>query len=161
MFSPPAFPVRADELHPGWRFTTTPAEARYGGWSVRTAEVRHKGGRTVGVRVERDGRSLVHLPDHDLAEPDPAALELARGADLLVHDAQYLASEIDRFRGYGHSTVDQACAFADAAGVGRLLLTHHAPFRTDDELDAIAAAWARTPGGRPVAVAREGDRLEV
>ncbi len=161
MFSPPAFPVRPDELHPAWRFSPTPDAGRFGGWSVRSAGVRHKGGRTVGIRVERDGRALVYLPDHDLAEPDPAAVALARGADLLVHDAQYLASEIARYRGFGHSTIERACAFADEAEVGRLLLAHHAPTRTDDELDAIAAAWTRTPGGRPVTVAREGDRISV
>jgi len=161
MFSPPAFPVRPDELHPEWRFSAMTAEARFGDWTVRTADVRHKGGRTVGIRVERDGRSLVYLPDHDLAEPDPAALELARGADLLVHDAQYLASEIAVYRGFGHSTVERACAFADAAAAGRLLLAHHAPTRTDDELDALAARLPRTPGGTPTTVAREGDRLEV
>jgi ribonuclease BN (tRNA processing enzyme) len=161
MFSPPAFPVRPDELHPGWRFTATPAVGRFGGWTVRTADVRHKGGRTIGIRVERDGRSLVYLPDHDVAESDPAALELARGADLLVHDAQYLATEIATFRGYGHSTVERACAFADDAGVGHLLLAHHAPTRTDDELDALGAACRTTPGGIPITVAREGDRLQV
>jgi ribonuclease BN (tRNA processing enzyme) len=161
MFSPPAFPVRPDELHPGWRFTAASEDRRFGGWTVRTADVRHKGGRTVGTRVERDNRSVVYLPDHDLAEPDPAAEALARGADLLVHDGQYLASEIERFRGFGHSTIERACAFADSAGVGRLLLTHHAPTRTDEELDAVAAAWTATPGGRPVTVAREGDRLPV
>src|SRR3954470_12311904 len=160
MFSPPAFPVRPDELHPSWRFTATAEAARFGGWDVRVADVRHKGGRTVGIRVERDGRSLAYLPDHDLAEPDPAARDLAHGVDLLVHDAQYLASEIDRFRGYGHSTVERACAFADAAGVRRLLLSHHAPTRTDDELDEVARSWTSTPRGVPITVAREGDRLE-
>jgi ribonuclease BN (tRNA processing enzyme) len=161
MFSPPAFPVRPNELHPGWRFSATQAEAQFGGWTIRTADVRHKGGRTIGIRVERAGRSVVYLPDHDLAERDAAALELASGTDLLVHDAQYLTSEIAAFRGYGHSTVARACAFADEAGVARLLLAHHAPTRTDDELDALAAAHRTTPGGIPITVAREGDRLQV
>lgn len=72
-----------------------------------------------------------------------------------------LAAEMAAYRGYGHSTVEQACAFADAAGVGRLLLAHHAPARTDDELDGLSATRRATPGGIPITVAREGERLAI
>jgi phosphoribosyl 1,2-cyclic phosphodiesterase len=43
---------------------------------------------------------------------------------------------------------------AQRAGVGRLVLTHHSPFRTDDEVEAIAARVGAT-------AAVEGMVLEI
>lgn len=160
-FAPPSFPVPVDELTTTWSFAPAEQEQQLGRWAVSTAEVRHKGGRTIGIRVELDGRSLVYLPDHDLEEPDPAALQLARGADVLVHDAQYTAGEIRDFRTYGHSTIERACAFAAAADVGHLVLSHHAPNRTDDELDRIAAETERDGPGLRVTVAVQGSAVRV
>ncbi|MEU8171897.1 hypothetical protein AB0C14_03390 [Microbispora hainanensis] len=51
---------------------------------------------------------------------------------------------------YGHSTVADAVAFAARCGARRLVLTHHAPARTDDALDVLA---------KEVEVARQGDVL--
>lgn len=155
-FSPPSFPVTPDLLQGDWSFSALPERFALAPFELRTARVRHKGGRTVGVRVTHGGRSLVYLPDHDLGDPDPAARELADGAELLIHDGQFLLREIRPFAEYGHSSIERALAFADEAGVGGLVLTHHAPDRTDDELDVIAAAFPRTPGGRPVTFASQG-----
>jgi ribonuclease BN (tRNA processing enzyme) len=131
---------------------------------VILAEVRHKGGTTLGVRVEWDGASVAYLPDHALADPldpGPATRALIDGVDLLVHDAQFQEPERERALAYGHSTIEDAVRLADHCAVGRLLLTHHAPQRTDDELDALAEAVTSTPQGRPVSFARQGDVLTV
>jgi hypothetical protein len=48
---------------------------------------------------------------------DQRLVELARGADLLVHDAQYTAEELQKRRGWGHSSFDQAMQVAEMAGV--------------------------------------------
>lgn len=158
--SPPAFPVAADELTDTWRFLAASLVQQFGGWVVRSAPIRHKGGLTLGYRVERDGTSVVYMPDHDLREPDPGALELAAGADVLLHDAQYTGEEIERYRDFGHSTIARARGFAAEAGVRGLVLTHHAPNRTDAELDAISSGLTDAQGP-DVVVARQGARLEV
>ena len=62
-------------------------------------------------------------------------MELAHGADLLVHDAQYTAEELQKRRGWGHSCFDQAMQVAEMAGVKRLALKHHDP-EHDDEIAA-------------------------
>lgn len=163
-FSPPQFPIGPDELRGHWRFAASPSRwDGPGGVLVRTAPVRHKGGATVGIRVERDGAALAYLPDHALVpgRPDPAAEELVRGVDLLLHDGQYTAAEEATARAYGHATIEAALDLADRCGVGRLLLTHHDPGRGDDELDALADRYRRTPQGRPVAFAGEGDSWPV
>src|SRR5262249_59730392 len=68
---------------------------------------------------------------------DPQLVESARGADLLVHDAQYTAEELQKRRGWGHSSFDQAMQFAEMAGVKRLALTHHDREHGDEFLDRI------------------------
>jgi ribonuclease BN (tRNA processing enzyme) len=153
--SPPHFPIAPDGLLGRWRFL--PVAAAPAG--VRVAEVAHKGGTTVGIRVEADGRSVGYLPDH--LPGDAAAEDLVAGVDVLLHDGQFLDREADRAHAYGHATLGEALRLADRCGAGRLVLTHHAPARADAELDALAAAFRCTPGGRPVAFARQGAALEV
>lgn len=56
--------------------------------------------------------------------PTPAGLELARGVDVMVHEATLEASMQEKANGRGHSTSVQAATLAKAAGVGRLAITH-------------------------------------
>jgi len=68
---------------------------------------------------------------------DQRLVEFARGADLLVHDAQYTAEELRNRRGWGHSSFDQAMEVAEMAGVRQLALTHHDPEHDDEFLHRI------------------------
>ena len=154
LMSPPAFPIRPSDLGPGWTFRGI-AEGRHvvEGFQVLAREIPHKGGRTFGYRVE-DGRSSVaYLSDHDplVLGPGPsgvgahheAALELADGVDLLIHDAQLTADELPRLGYLGHAAAEYAVELATAAGARSVALYHHGPERTDDELDVLAATWTR------------------
>ncbi len=158
---PPHFPIGPDGLLGAWTYRAlVPGAVRHPGAQVRVARIPHKGGASYGVRVALDGAVLAYLPDHALAAGAAAALresaaDLAEGADLLLHDGQFTAGEERVAAGYGHATIDQAMAFADACDVGELVITHHSPTRTDDELDRLAAAVVRTPEGRPVRFARQ------
>ena len=161
--SPPAFPITPEGLDGRWRF-----RAWYGGprevegFCVRAVDVAHKGGRTFAHHVERDGASLVYLPDHaPAAGISPALVDLLDGVDLLIHGAQFLDSEQPAAVDSGHATVEEAVSLAVACGAGALLLFHHSPGRTDDALDQIAAWSADLAPGFPVAVAREGDVIQV
>jgi ribonuclease BN (tRNA processing enzyme) len=154
-FSPPQFPISPDLLQGEWSFESITGGPVCEG--VSAATVRHKGGSTVGIRVELDGAVLAYLPDHALdGEATDDARAFVEGADLLLHDGQMTLSEDDLARAYGHSAIERVLSFADSCQVGSLLLTHHAPTRTDDQLDALAAQFTRTPEGRPVSFARQG-----
>jgi ribonuclease BN (tRNA processing enzyme) len=141
------------------RLLSSPAHALIEGFAVRQAVIAHKGGLTHGIRVEGDGRAMAYLPDHCPQLECAAAVELAEGVDVLLHDGQFLTGEQARADAYGHATVADAVAFADRCGAGRLVLTHHAPGRTDTELDALANEVAVYD--RPVELARQGDILQV
>ena len=58
-------------------------------------------------------------------------------ADLVIHDAQYTASEFPAKRGWGHSAVEYAVETAVSVGVGRLALFHHDPMRNDEAIDRL------------------------
>ncbi len=74
-----------------------------------------------------------------------SAMELAAGADVMVHDAQLLAAEVPAQAGFGHAAADYAVALARRAGARRAVLFHHRPDRTDDALDQLARQFATAP----------------
>jgi phosphoribosyl 1,2-cyclic phosphodiesterase len=134
--------------------------APWPGLRISTAGLHHPGG-AVGYRLESGGGVVVYVTDteHDPATPDADVLRLAQGAGILIYDATYTDQEFPSHKGWGHSTWQEGVRVADAAGVGRLVLFHHAPSRTDDELDGIeAAAAALRPG---TVAAREGMELSA
>jgi ribonuclease BN (tRNA processing enzyme) len=157
--SPPNFPIGPEGLLGDWRFEGASPGPFDDGLSALAIE--HKGGDAFGIRVELDGAVLAYLPDHALhSASDPertaATAEFLRSADVLVHDGQFVAAEETVAQAYGHATIEAAAAFADRAEVGRLLVSHHGPSRTDDQLDELAARYPSTPDGRPIEFARQG-----
>jgi phosphoribosyl 1,2-cyclic phosphodiesterase len=170
MMAPPLFPITPSQLGAGWSFSSLDA-GRHAieGFDVLALDIPHKGGRTFGYRVEDGTTSVAYLSDHDPlalgAGPDgvgalhEAALELTAGVDLLIHDAQLHASELDTLGYLGHAAVEYAVALGAAAGVGKVGLFHHGPERTDDELDALATSVRSAT--LPVVVLRELDVVEL
>jgi phosphoribosyl 1,2-cyclic phosphodiesterase len=159
---PPHFPVGLDALRARLLFRALPAGTSLdvGGVTVRTAAASHPNG-CLAYRVEADGCSVVYATDteHDPAatEPDRGLTELARGADLLIYDAQYTEDEYHGRvgpgrRGWGHSTASEGVRLARAAGVGQLVLFHHDPSRDDDAVAGIEretqARFSRTVAAR-------------
>lgn len=155
--SPPHFPIGPDGLRGDWSFQAIDAGSfSAGGCTLTAVEVPHKGGRTYGFRVEADGSSLAYLPDHQPTRDPTPGLRLAAEVDVLCHDAMFTESERDVADLYGHGTVDDARRVADEAGVGRLILVHHAPSRTDEAVEVLARE-ATAPGRTECVVGREGD----
>lgn len=156
-FSPPHFPITPSQLGDGWSFDSLDEGSHeIEGFTVLAREIPHKGGRTFGFRVEGDGGSLAYLSDHSptslgpgpdgLGERHDAILELADGVDLFIHDAQHLAAQFPGVAFLGHASVEYGVAVAREAGVRTLALFHHAPSRTDDEIDQIATMASALAG---------------
>jgi phosphoribosyl 1,2-cyclic phosphodiesterase len=170
-FSPPHFPVEPRELGGGWTFAEIAEGTRaLEGFEVLARQIPHKGGRTFGYRVSDGTGSIAYLSDHSptslgpgsdgLGERHESALALADGVDLLITDAQHLAAQFPDVAFLGHASVEYDVELAVEAGVRTLVLFHHDPWRTDDEVDALLGlARERAAGRVEVVAAREG--LEV
>lgn len=105
----------------------------------------HPGGVYI-YRLEWLGRSLVYATDTEgYVGGDRRLAAFARGADVLIHDAQYSEAHYrgqagaPSTQGFGHSTVEMACEVAASARTGRLVLFHHDPSYPDTALDALQA----------------------
>lgn len=145
----------------------------------------------LGYRFEHEGKVVVTMFDHEpfrnlfdtspddpdydpevFAEGEKAAKEenarieaFMAGADVVLHDAQYTHKEYLKGRkGWGHTSMEWAINAAARSGVKKLVLIHHDPERTDDQLDELERTYqkavaTRSPGGKPVldlVFAREG-----
>ncbi len=120
----------------------------------------------VGYRMDGDGSAWAYVSDtapfdkvlhkqhflsglEPLSQVDRDALQAMhdgllarlRGVDTVVYDTHFLPEEYAKFPHYGHSTPDHAIDICVAAGVRRLVLYHHAPAHSDDQMDQIAATY--------------------
>jgi ribonuclease BN (tRNA processing enzyme) len=97
----------------------------------------------MGFKFTEDSGTFVFLTDNELLENAWSGtsfqdfVNFCRGADLLVHDCQYLPNETEIRRGWGHSDVETVTRLAREAEVKRLMLFHHDPWRTDAEVSAM------------------------
>jgi len=172
LFDGEHFPVQFAEL-PLHLTVVEPAEDEIsiGSARVRRIPLNHPGGAD-GFRIDdEDGAILCYLTDNELFAPvgvrtSPADLaQFSSGAGLIIHDAQYLPSDMPLKKGWGHSLVEEVLDLGRQAEARSLALFHHEPERDDLALDQIgldARAWARehAPAMQPI-VAREGLSVDV
>jgi phosphoribosyl 1,2-cyclic phosphodiesterase len=167
--SPPHFPITPRGLRGEWTFgAVAPGTFKAEGFTVEAREVPHKGGRTFGYRVSDGHSAMAYIPDHcptalgpgpeGWGEYHPDALALAADADLLIHDAFLRPDEVPALGSFGHPAADYAVSLGRRAGAKQVLLAHHKPDRTDDELDALADRFRADPR---VTVAAEGQTIDL
>ena len=146
VMAPPNFPVRLAEIKASMEYVDAcPVTFTIGSISVTPISLSHPNGGS-GYRFEEDGRSFVFLTDNELGFIHPggqdmdAYVDFSRGADLLVHDAEYTPEEYPSRLEWGHSAFTDTVALAQRAGVSRLGLFHINQERTDDQVDEMVAA---------------------
>ena len=139
-----------------------------GPFIVRAELVTHPGP-MVGYRITEGHRTLAYLPDQEPALGVPkfpnsarwtSGIDLARDADILIHDAQYSAAEYPSRSGWGHSSTGHVVAFAELASVGQLVTFHHDPNHDDTALDLLHEMAAGTTNVR-IQPGREGLSISV
>ncbi|MDR0513369.1 MAG: MBL fold metallo-hydrolase [Treponema sp.] len=155
-----------------------------GGLTVSTKYLNHPI-LCLGYRFEYKGKSIVTAYDHEpfrnLFPTDPedpsyyeeaaqegeeAAVEenekLLRffsNADVLIHDAQYTSEEYEKHIGWGHTSYEHAIDSARRSGVKKIILSHHDPNSTDQQLELIEAKYKAESAAKPgldIVMAREG-----
>jgi ribonuclease BN (tRNA processing enzyme) len=169
--SHPLFPVPIRELACKLTLHDVPRGCfAIGSFDIFTDLVSHPGP-TVGYRIEEHGKTLAYLPDHEpalgattfpLSGDWTSGFAIAAGADVLIHDCQYDDAEYPSHVGWGHSSIKQTLAFAEATHVRHLVTFHHDPAHDDDAIDAIVEN-ARNSHVLPfeLTVGAEGHSFEV
>lgn len=152
LMHPPLWPVGPEAFKANVRYHTLVSDFSIGEVSVRLLNGAHPGGSTV-FRFDWRGRSVVYASDYELDEKSRAPLaDFAKDCTLLLCDGQYTEEEFEPYRGFGHSTWQAAAALSQDCGAKLLRILHHAPWRTDAQLDAatpdlqricVGAAFAR------------------
>ncbi len=144
--------------------TITPGKAiSVPGFEIATAAVPHGSMWTTAFRISADGKTVTYLSDVEYPNIDAPlldALELARDADLLIHDAMHADHDYDLRRGWGHSPARAGVIVAERAGAKKLALFHHSPDATDEMIDEVVERTSSRTAV-PVFAAAEGSYLDV
>ena len=138
----PVFPVPSSLIEQACSFKDFECVKDFklsGGVVVKTAPLNHPNG-ACGYRIEFGGKVLAICTDTEHFENhlDENVLFLADGADLLIYDAAYTDEEYPNFKGWGHSTWQEAVKVSRAASVKQTFLFHHDPSHDDKKMDEIA-----------------------
>ena len=122
--------------------------------SLSSILLNHPGGST-GYKLKQKNTSFVYLCDNEFEEHQRKTLTtFAKNADLLIWDGMFTEKELANKKGWGHSSIEQAIDFNIETKCKKILITHHAPHRSDKELDQIA-------DGLPELFALSSDGLEM
>jgi phosphoribosyl 1,2-cyclic phosphodiesterase len=186
------FPIRLEELRAKINYFPLKEGSLDlgGGLQVTTKYLNHPI-LVLGYRFEYDGKVFCTAYDHEIfrnvfdVKPDDPGYDAAavsegeiaareenekvqkfyEGADLLVHDTQYTQKEYMAGKiGWGHSSFEHAINAANKARVKHLVLFHHEPLRSDQELEGLHKAYVAAIRGKTnmkVSIAREGATIEV
>ncbi|WP_334049496.1 MBL fold metallo-hydrolase [Alteromonas gracilis] len=93
--------------------------------------------------INADGVKVAYITDNELYPPykkETDFIDFAKfteNADLLIHDAQYMLSDMPAKNGWGHSVAEEAVKLAMASNAKKLALYSHDPERTDDDIDDV------------------------
>lgn len=133
------FPVELEAMGAQFEFLQLGDRETFYGANVTAAPQHHKfPGGSYGLRIEDESRVVVICTDIEhINGIDTRIVELAKDADLLIHDGQYTEEEYIKYKGWGHSTWRQAAELCIRANVKKLIITHHDPEHDDDFLDSM------------------------
>lgn len=135
----PYFPVDFDHLPAKIQFIEIDDNViQIGDVGVRCFPMHHPQG-AAGFHIETPDALIVHASDmeHGNPEMDHTIREFARGADILIYDAQYTPAEYPDHLGWGHSCWTKGAEVARDAGVKKLILFHHDPSHDDTFMEQL------------------------
>jgi phosphoribosyl 1,2-cyclic phosphodiesterase len=106
---------------------------------LNNLSLNHPGGAS-GYRLEHNKKIICYLSDNEYRGTQFAELkDFVEGANIVIWDGMFTDKELLKKKGWGHSSIDEGINFFEKCDVERLLITHHAPERNDDQLDEISA----------------------
>jgi phosphoribosyl 1,2-cyclic phosphodiesterase len=179
------FPVLAEELRAKINYTDLKEELfNAGSFKISTKFMNHPV-TALGYRIEEGDKKIAYTGDHEpyynfigsedgedideinmiIHEQNNNIVQFVKGVDVLISDAHYLEEEYAKRAGWGHSSIFQALNLAINAGVKHLVLFHHEPARSDDEMDmlteSVIAQSKKLGQTIKVTAAIEGEEINI
>jgi len=150
VMAPPNFPLGPSDIKAALEYEAAcPMEFSIDTISITPIALNHPN-QGAGYKFVEDGHTFVFLTDNELDFHHRGGLGFAdyaafcKGADLLIHDAEFTQEEYETAtRGWGHTRYDRAVDLAVEAGAARLGLFHLNQDRTDTQIDRIVADCGR------------------
>ena len=123
---------------------------------IETIKLNHPGG-SYGYSVTKNNKKCVFLCDNEFTTSQADELKMfVEKADLVIWDGMFTEEELQVKTGWGHSSIQQGIDFFSNLNCGEIIISHHAPYRTDAELDIIEQSL---PTG--IQLAKDGQVLKL
>jgi phosphoribosyl 1,2-cyclic phosphodiesterase len=159
--SPPYFPVPFERIDADLSFIELERDTfELDGLRVTSAPVQHPGP-TLAYRLSENGTAFAFVPDNEPGLERESGLEVAAGADLLLHDAQYTDEEYATRVGWGHCSLSHFTAYLREAAPARALMVHHDPAHDDAELERMLDEARGASGHERLELGHEGLALHL
>ena len=127
-----------------------------GEFKIESIKLNHPGG-SYGYSVTRNNKKCVFLCDNEFTTSQADELKIfAENADMVIWDGMFTEEELRVKTGWGHSSIQQGIDFFSSLNCGEIIISHHAPYRTDAELDIIEESL---PTG--IHLAKDGQVLKL
>ena len=170
------WPVRLDELAADISFKQiNETTLDLGGGLTVTSKFLNHPISCLGYRFNYKGKSIAtvfdHEPYYNLFASDPSSakegeitaaeenekiVRFIQGADIVIHDSQYGEEEYKRFVGWGHASCSHSVEYAQKANVKKLVLFHHDPNHTDEQLEQLEKIYVDSSKSVEVISAKDG-----
>ncbi len=105
---------------------------------INTFELNHPNG-AVAYRLNYNSKSVCYVTDHEHGEGanQDSLIEFIKGADIFIYDSSYSDESYEKYKGWGHSTWQEALRLGEKANVAKTYLFHHDPQNTDDKMTIV------------------------
>lgn len=166
------FPVSAEALMSNIHLTVIPKEQtswKIGSATIHRLPINHPG-KGSAYRIEDNGSIVTYITDNELYPPYKkdtdflSFVDFTRNADMIIHDAQYMHSDMPAKSGWGHSIAEEAVKLAMASNAKHLALYSHDPDRTDEAIDMLIEDCTQfvtaAESDLHVFASKEGQRLD-
>ena len=123
---------------------------------IESLEMNHPG-RSSGYSITHENKKFVYLSDNEFKNWQLTKLrDFCENSDIILWDGMFIGKDLINKKGWGHSSIEQGVEFFNKINCKKMLITHHAPERTDYELDKISSGL---PDG--IELAFDGKTIEI
>ena len=123
---------------------------------IKSLEMNHPG-RSSGYSITHENKKFVYLSDNEFKNWQLTKLrDFCENSDIILWDGMFIGKDLIDKKGWGHSSIEQGVEFFNKINCKKMLITHHAPERTDYELDKISSGL---PDG--IELAFDGKTIEI